>query len=164
VNLHLTVDTVPQLLAALKSLAAREVLVGFPSDGKAREDDGDGGFQPTNAEIAYIQDKGSPARKIPARPFMEPGIEDVHDKIVDMGMQTGRKALDGDKATVEKGLVAMGLIGENGIKNRISTGNFQRLSESTLARRRRRGRSGTKPLQDTSQMLNAVTSVVRDVK
>lgn len=164
VNLHLSVDTVPQLIAALKALEHREVLVGYPSDGVEREPDEDGREPATNAEIAYIQNNGSPARGIPAREFMASGVESVKDKIVQAGQQAGRQALDGNLDAVGKGLVAMGLIGEEGIKQRLANGNFTPLKAQTLRRRRLRGRTGTKPLNDTGQLIAAVTSVVRDVQ
>jgi len=50
------------------------------------------------------------------------------------------------------------------VKAKISSGPFKKLADATLAARRRRGRTGTKPLQDTDQLLNSVTYVMRKTR
>jgi hypothetical protein len=162
VNINLKVDNVKQLMAALDALEHREVLVGFPADEPDRNPDPNGStFQPTNALIAYVQNQGSAARNIPAREFMESGTLSVAPAMVDKLEQVGQKALEGDVRSVEKGLMQVGLIAEAGIKNRINSNISPPLSQSSLAKRRRRGRSGTNTLVDTGQLRNAVTAVVR---
>ena len=157
VNLVLAVNNIPQLIAALDALENREVLVGFPSDGKPREK----GDPITNAELAYIHNQGSPANGIPQREFMEPGIREVETDITARMESTGRKALEGDKDAVEKGLSGVWLIAEAGIKSKIVAGPFQALAPSTIRARQRQGMTRTEPLDATGQMLAAVTSVVR---
>jgi hypothetical protein len=175
VNINLKVDNVKQLMAALDALEHREVLVGFPADEPDRNPDPNGStFQPTNAliayvqnqgsaarNIAYVQNQGSAARNIPAREFMESGTLSVAPAMVDKLEQVGQKALEGDVRSVEKGLMQVGLIAEAGIKNRIDSNISPPLTQSSLAKRRRRGRSGTNTLVDTGQLRNAVTAVVR---
>ena len=65
-------DKVDAILRSLQGMERKRVMIGVPSDASDRRDP----TQPiTNAEIAYIQDNGSPANNIPARPFMRPGME-----------------------------------------------------------------------------------------
>lgn len=157
VALTMNVDTVSQLMAALKALGDREVLVGVPEDKDARSD-GDG---INNATLAAVQNFGSPAQGIPAREFMESGVESVEERVTDMLRQTGAKALDGDVSAVDKGLNSVGLIASNGIKNKIVTGPFKELKRATIMARRRAGFKGTKPLNRSGQLKNAITYVLR---
>ena len=156
VNLQMTVNTVPQLMAALDALENREVLVGVPEDKDARNDG-----EMTNAQIAAINNFGSPAQNIPAREFMESGVNDVRDRVERGLVKAGGAALDGNMDALDRGLEAVGLIAATSIKKRISTGPFAPLAPSTLAARRSRGRSGTKPLQDTGALRNSISYVVR---
>ena len=55
-----------------------------------------------------------------------------------------------------------GLIAQNSVKATITAGEgFAPLAESTLAARKRRGVSRTKPLIDTGSLLNSITYVIR---
>ncbi len=164
-HVHLAVDTVPKLLEAMLALEHREVLVGIPEQKTDRKPEKGQKRQPiTNAEIAYIQNYGSPARNIDARPFMEPGIKDAQPQIENALQGSAQAALDGNRAGVEDGFDKAGLVAVSGVRNRIRTGDFKSLSSKTVAARKRRGRTGTKPLQDTGQMRNAITYVKQDRK
>jgi len=169
VNLHMTVDTVPKLMAALSALEGRDVLVGVPAAdtqrtvplfGKVQGPQKEDGI--TNAALAYIHNTGSPANNIPARPFMEPGIMAAEDKITKALANTGRAVLDGDLAAMDKGLNSVGIVASSAIKNKITSGPFEPLKKSTLSARRRRGRTGTRPLVDTAQLRNSINYVVRE--
>ena len=59
---------------------------------------------------------------------------------------------------------AAGLIAQNSVRRTLTTAAYRPLSERTLAERRARGRTGTKPLIDTGQYRNSITYVVRDGK
>lgn len=162
-HVHLTVDTVPKLVAALLALEHREVLVGVPEQKTDRRRKTGEKRQPiTNAQLAYIQNYGSPARNIPARPFMEPGIKDAQPQIEKALRGAAEAALEGNASGVEDGFDKAGLVAVNGIRNKIRTGPFVPLKPSTLKARKRRGRTGDKPLQDTGQMRNAITYVKRN--
>ena len=105
---------------------------------------------------------GSPARNIPPREFMEPGIESVKDDTVTLLAAGGRRVLDGDSDGFENTLDQVGLHNVSAIRNKIVDGPFTELAESTLAARRRKGFQGTSPLNRTGQMRNAVTYVKRN--
>jgi hypothetical protein len=172
-----------QIKADIMSLVSVEVLVGFPEDTTERKDD----REMTNAELAYIHDKGAPEANIPKREFMRPGIESVKGPLADelerlaKAVHTGRRGPAG-KSIVEIGYQRVGLIAQKAIRAKINEGIPPPLAERTLQERAARGRKGAKqelanralglapstqlakPLIDTAQMRNAVTYVIRSRK
>ncbi|KAA6459631.1 hypothetical protein DYQ86_16055 [Acidobacteria bacterium AB60] len=180
-GIDITEDNLGDFEKALKELRSQAVFAGFPEDKDKPREDPDGESEPiTNAALAYIHDKGMPEQNIPARPIMEPGVESVQEEIVAKLEQTGLAALDGNLQGVENGFQAVGLIAQNGIRQRILDGPFVPLAESTLRARARMGGEvgaaaqreldGTpspsgdpnvRPLNVTGQLRNAATYVVR---
>lgn len=180
-----------EIAEALKQLSEKEVLVGFPESEEERLPTEEGGDpEPSNAVLGYIHDNGAPEVNIPARPFMQPGIEEVKDKITDKLAQTLRAVLRGDGIQrVDQGLTQVGFIAMNSIKRTINAGVPPPLSDATLRQRMRGGRKNgggarkgaaqeldrrwdgqapsvefAKPLVDTGQMRNAVNYVIRQRK
>lgn len=154
---RLLINKLPNLKANFAKLTANDVLVGVPAETTGRKDD-----DPiSNATIAYLMDKGSPANNIPARPFMEPGIADAKDKIVGFFKTAAKKALDKDDGAIERGLDKAGLAAQASIRNKINSGIPPALSDKTLAARRKRGRTGEVPLVDTGQLRNSINYVIR---
>lgn len=150
-------DGLPDMLRRMAAVAQRDVLVGVPA-GEARDDG------PTNAEIGYQNEFGSPANNIPARPHLMPGVAAVQDKAVARLTQAASAAATGRMSDAERHLHAAGLIAQNSVRRTLTTAAYRPLSERTLAERRARGRTGTKPLIDTGQYRNSITYVVRDGK
>lgn len=64
-------DGLAKLQNRLKELTKDKVFVGVP-DGGGRDDG-----KMTNAQLAYIHENGSPARGIPARPFLVVGVTEA---------------------------------------------------------------------------------------
>lgn len=147
-------DGLPDMLRRMAAVAQRDVLVGIPA-GEQRDDG------PTNAEIGYQNEFGSPANNIPARPHLIPGVAAVQDKAVARLTQAASAAATGRMSDAERHLHAAGLIAQNSVRRTLTTAAYRPLSERTLAERRARGRTGTKPLIDTGQYRNAITYVVR---
>lgn len=156
-GLEILHDGLPDLLRRIAAVAQRDVLVGIPS-GEQRDDG------PTNAEIGYQNEFGSPANNIPARPHLIPGVAAVQDKAVARLTQAASAAATGRMSDAERHLHAAGLIAQNSVRRTLTTAAYRPLSERTLAERRARGRTGTKPLIDTGQYRNSITYVVRDGK
>lgn len=164
-----TGDKLGSLMSALKHLTNREVMVGIPEDAAARDD-----TKMSNAAIGYIMETGSPAQNIPERPWLVPGVETVQDETVKDFKKAAEAALDGSSAGVDRALNRAGLRAQSAVKNYIVNGEFEKLAPSTIAARNNPNRSnpnlknpkptrsGEKPLIDTSQMIGAVTYVVRD--
>lgn len=156
-GLEILHDGLPDLLRRMAAVAQRDVLVGIPS-GEQRDDG------PTNAEIGYQNEFGSPANNIPARPHLIPGVAAVQDKAVARLTQAASAAATGRMSDAERHLHAAGLIAQNSVRRTLTTAAYRPLSERTLAERQARGRTGTKPLIDTGQYRNSITYVVRDGK
>lgn len=158
-SVKITKDHVADVIRAISQLAKKDVLVGIPDSAPGRNDG-----PISNAAIGYIQETGSPAANIPARPFLIPGVKDAQKEIAARFGIGAKQALSGNAAGAENALHAAGLIGQNAARAKINTGPFDPLKASTLAARRRRGRTGTRPLVDTGQLRNSLTYVIRDKK
>ncbi|WP_353164127.1 hypothetical protein [Acinetobacter guillouiae] len=161
------------ILESIQELMEKEVLVGIPH-GEARTD-ADG---MTNAQLGYLHEKGSPAKNIPARPFLVPGIATVQNKIADRLCKAVDAALDGKSEAVMKHYNAAGLIAQNAVRLYFVEGSFAPLSILTIQNRANRGRKGAKeylkqldqgqpqaglvrPLIDTAEMRKSITYVIR---
>lgn len=153
-GLEILHDGLPDMLRRMAAVAQRDVLVGVPA-GEARDDG------PSNAEIGYQNEFGSPANNIPARPHLLPGVAAVQDKVVAKLTRAADAAATGRPSDAERHLHAAGLLAQNSVRRTLTTAAYRPLSERTLAERRARGRTGTKPLIDTGQYRNAITYVVR---
>lgn len=161
INVNITVNIVinvstDEVFRSLKLLEREEVLVGVPDTEAGRRD-----REINNAALAYIHDNGSPAQNIPARPFMRPGIEAARGRLEHRLLAAGKKAIAGKVDEAHKELEAVGLIAQSSIRTTINKGIPPPLKPKTLSARRRRGRSGTKPLIDTGQLRNSINYIVR---
>lgn len=170
-------DNLPKLKGNLKAINALEVLVGVPAAKTARKDG------TTNASLAMIHDTGSPARNIPARPFMKPGIEAAKPEIV-KAMKEG--AVEGKTRTA---LTKAGFAAQTSIKAVITAGIPPELKPSTIANRYRQRKTkgqrkgekhykkllgegmaakeaqsaaGLIPLVNTGALLNSITYVIKE--
>ncbi len=155
-------DDVDAILKQIRMLTKQEVLIGVPDENAGRQPEQGEKQEPiSNAEIGYLMEFGLPEKNIPARPFLVPGVENAKDKIGKRLEVGARKALTGDKDAVDIAFNGAGLVAQNAVRAKITDGPFKELSEKTLAARKRRGRTGEKPLIDTGQLRNSVTYVIR---
>lgn len=172
-------DKVPAVIKALRDLVPKQVLVGIPESKTERQDDEGEDGPMTNAMLGYIQEHGSPAQNIPARPFLVPGIKDAQEAIEARLSNAANAAMSGKRSKVEEQLNAAGIVAQNSVRRKINSGEFAPLALSTLQARARRGRKGAKaelesraqgnepnndnakPLIDTGQMRNSITYVIR---
>ncbi len=150
-------DDVAKVLASIQELASKQVLAGIPAS-KAQRDDGS---PLNNAQIGYLQNYGSPVNNIPPREFMESGIALAQESIEAHLKNAAKAAVNVNPEKVDIELNATGLVAQAGLRARINSGDFQELSKSTLAARRRRGRTGIKPLIDKGELRNSLTYVIR---
>lgn len=156
-GIEITADHLQDVVKAIHRLTGQEILVGVPQADTRRDDS-----PLTNAQIGYLQETGSPAMNLPARPFLVPGVESVQKGITKQLEKAAHAALDGTQNEVENAFIAAGLVAQNGVRKEISEGDFKPLAEATLARRRAKGRTGTQPLIDTGSLRNSITYVIRD--
>lgn len=149
-----------KLAEAIDKLRSVRVMVGIPAEDAERTET-DGSTSPiNNAAIGYIQEKGSPAKNIPARPFLVPGVKDAQDEAVDHLKNGAAQAIHGNDAGLDKELNAAGLIAQSAVKKKMSSNVPPKLADSTLAARRRRGVTRTDTLVDTGNLQNHVTYVI----
>lgn len=153
----ITKDNMAALQKSIRELTKREILVGIPSDETQRKEG-----TITNAAIGYINEFGSPAKNIPARPFLIPGVQRAEGKIEKRLKKSIEHVLDGSKTGMITQMNAAGLEAQNSVRATINKGIMPELSESTLAARRRRGRTGEKPLIDTGQLRNSITYILKE--
>jgi hypothetical protein len=150
-----------QFRKALEGLLKREVLVGIPASNAARDPEPGEKTTATNALIGYVMEYGSPAKNIPPRPFLHPGIANARADIEVHMKKAGKLALAGKTEEISQELEKVGLIAQASVQKKITEGPFDPLKPGTLAARRRRGRTGTAPLLDTGQLRRAISYVVR---
>lgn len=153
----ISVDKMASIIKAINELGAKDVLIGIPEGNTDRKT----GDPATNALIGYVQEFGSPANNIPARPFLIPGVQDIQKPASDRLKVAAQRALSGDLSTAEKQLHAAGLMGQNSARAKINSNIQPKLSERTLAARRARGVTRENTLIDTGQLRNSLTYVIR---
>lgn len=184
-GISIELDKMAEFQAALDKLVSTDVMVGIPSDeeqphlgagqlGTEQRKPEPG--QPTpkinNAVLGYIHEVGSPARNIPARAWLAPGVESVRSKTIDYLQQAGKAAFEGKLDLVDKILNAIGLLNQTAVKTRISQGIPPPLAPRTIAGRLRRSKlspakkarltsSDFTPLIDTAQFINSISYVLR---
>lgn len=179
------IDKVDEMLDSVETLTKVQVLVGVPATDAGREigygKDKKMKAPINNAAIAYIQEFGSPAQNIPARPFLLPGIRDAKEQIGNRAKAAALTAMSGDKDATIKSLHAIGLAAQSAVRKKISTGPFTPLADATLEARVRSGKAkkgaeaelarrdaglapGTdlaKPLIHTGQLRRSINYVLR---
>lgn len=153
-----------KILKASLPLFKKDVLVGVPNESPKRKAEGEAVGPMNNATLAYIHDNGSPAANIPARPFMQPGIASAKERIVSTLLAGAKANIAGNTEAIENALHKTGLIAQAQIRSKINEGIAPELAPRTLAARRARGRTGTKPLIDTGQLRNSINYVIRENK
>ncbi|WP_208951193.1 hypothetical protein [Rahnella sp. ChDrAdgB13] len=168
-------DNTQAIFDALRAISKKDVLVGIPAEDSQREDVPFG-----NAGIGYINEKGSPAQNIPARPHLKPGVQSVQSQTIEKLKAAAVATLEGNAAAADRALNSAGIIAAQGVKRYMTITGFTPLAESTLSARARRGRKGAakelasraagnaadnanaRPLIDEGQYRRAITYVVRD--
>lgn len=143
-----------KLLQNIRRLERDGVYIGIPSERNARKD----GADMNNAEIGYINEKGSAANNIPARPFLVPSIEEAQTQISEIlkpDMQDVKPTVALKKAgTFAADRVRLFIRAQKG---------FKPLSPVTIAIRkskRKNGQAGNKALIDTGSLIRSITYVV----
>ena len=147
----------PFARAVLRELNKR-VAIGIPGDSMHTAEPGEKPI--SNAVIGYLSEGGAPDQNIPQRPHLVPGVESIREQAAARLKKAAEQAFLGDLEAPEKALHAIGLLGVAAVQREITDGTFAPLSERTLEARRARGRTGEKPLIDTSQYRRSIQYVV----
>lgn len=140
----------------LEELGRKEIKVGFFESAK----------YPDGTPIAYvaaIQEFGH--GPIPPRPFMRPAEQQNAAKW-QKGIAAGVKAALNGSITIEHALEQVGMVAAGDVRKAIKAVTAPPLADSTISARQRRLKgkksASTKPLVDSGQMIQAVTSAVVD--
>lgn len=157
-------DNVGKMLAAVKRLTGKRVLVGVPATAAERRQDRDGKEPVNNAMIGYLNEFGSPAQNIPPRPHLVPGVRDAEKQIAKGFQSAGQAALSGDFDKVDAGLVFAGEAAVASVRKHIADVIPPPLSKRTLDARARKGRASETPLIDTGAYNQSIRHVIRDKK
>lgn len=164
----------------LERAVRTEVLVGIPRSTAMREGD-----TISNAEIAYINEHGEPARRIPPRPFMEPGLQRCRDKVSTVMAEGVQELAQG--GTLKPAAERVGIICQRSIRGVFTDNDWKPLSPRTIMARAQRTvakhkgfadktaraqqselqrelarRAGDRPLIDTGALRQSITYVVTE--
>lgn len=155
-SVKLIKDNMAEFLAGVNAMDKKRVYVGVPGNESERSED------ITNVSLAYIHDRGSPKVNIPARPFLQPGIDSARAQI-EARMKKAAASPNWSPALLDQTLEQVGTIAQSSVKKQIrSQEGFTPLAKSTLKAREKKGFKGTKALIHTGKLLNSISYVVRD--
>lgn len=153
---------------ALGRLPKGRVLVGWPGHGPMHQEVthekgtngrktskiGDQASKMTIAQIAVIHEFGAPAAGIPARPVMKQTNLKYQSHLAPLQARLLQQIYRGT-LTPEQALKQMGVYWEGRIKVMFREGQFKALDPKTV-----RAKGSSKPLIDSGQLRNSVTSRV----
>lgn len=156
--MKVTKDFTESVNEVIKRFRFDSVLVGIPQ----ADTDRTGTETINNATILALNEFGSPANNIPARPVMALGIRKAQPEIIEAFKKGAQNALTKGLPAIATTFERVGIIASTSIKKVInSQEGIEPPSEATLAARKAKGFKGTKALIVTGQMRNAITYVVR---
>ncbi len=136
----------------LRKLKSSEVLVGIPADRAQRE-----GETINNAGLLFIHTHGSELQNIPARPVLEPAIENNRALISTHLGEAARQMTAGFPDKAERELARAGTIGANAAKRFFTEENgWPPNAPSTIKRK-----GSDRPLIDTGALRRSITHIVR---
>ena len=113
----------------------------------------------TNAQKLFINSRGSPATGMPARPVLEPAIQDKFDQISAKIREGVIKGLEGDMEGFREDYEMAGLMGVSASINWFDNpkNNWPPNAERTIKQK-----GSNSPLIDTGEMRKAITYVIRE--
>lgn len=143
-------DKIKKDLERVKQL---EVLIGIPADKSQRKKD-----DINNAGLLYILTHGSPLRKIPPTPILEPAIEYDKDKWLPEMKAASQAIIEVRPADAERFLGRAGIAATNAAKRWFTNpqNGWPPNAPSTIARK-----GSDKRNIDTGQLRRSITYVVR---
>lgn len=137
----------------MDQLRNMDVLIGIPADKASRKKD-----VINNASLLFLHTHGSELKHIPARPVLEPSIA-LNREIISDHLGLAAKAITDNKPdTARRELAVTGQLAANAAKRYVMEGTHLAPNKPSTIRRKKSSR----PLIDTSQMVKAITYVVRE--
>lgn len=154
-----TKDNFPALKKLATLIAKKSVFVGVPAEtAEPRQDE-----PINNATLAYINQNGSPAQNIPARPFMTIGMNEAKRPATEQLEKGAKKFLKSKEPNdIAIALGRAGFVAENAIKRAINSNIQPALAPTTLVARKRKGQTRENTLVVTGALRNSIRYVIRD--
>ena len=131
----ITLDRTEAIVKQITALTKTSVLVGIPSSANGRRD------AVSNSQLGYIHEYGSPAKNIPARPWLIPVVNRLKDRAVQMLQQAAEFDLNGEPAKAQNQLNALGLTAVSALKANIVAGGDPAFAPNAPATVRAKGSS-----------------------
>ena len=173
IGLNIEIKRKSGLLGWIKFLRAQKIMdsmplyVGIPEEKTNR----DGMLN--NAQLAYLHSNGSAVNNMPARPFLEPAIEqpEVLNKMANQFKEAFISAMDGDQGGAYAHLSKAGMYGANAAKQYIGSENLAPNAPITIEGGWMRnkvsgkpfyvkGKGSSAPLIDTGSLRSSITYVI----
>lgn len=151
-------DAEQKIKDALQFLKDTPVYVGVPENKTVRRKENGEKVAITNAELMFIHTNGSPRNNIPARPVIEPAIEDDKERISKMFKDAGQIMLNQGKDAAMKKLKLIGMRAQNVCRAWFVNhkNNWPLNSPATIAAKRAKGATKPRPLIDTGQLRRSI--------
>jgi hypothetical protein len=116
----------------------------------------------TNAELLFIHTKGSPLKHIPARPVIEPAIENDNQNkgIIKRELAASIKAdIEGDYATAVKKMKRAAMAGQNAARKWFTdpANHWAPNTPGTIARK-----GSSRPLIDTGALRQSIIGIIKE--
>ena len=142
------------LAKRLEDVAKRDTLVGVPQFDSSRPDG-----ELNNAELAFLHTEGSPAQKIPARPFLQPAIKSDIAEIAELQKRVIKAALAGKADLAFRNQEKLGFHAQMLVQNWFTDprNNFAPNAPYTI-----RKKGSSEPLIDTGRLRASIGYIVRE--
>ena len=157
VEIEVTKDGFKQMMNGLDWIENSGVYVGVPEDESSREDE-----DITNAELLFIHTNGSPINNVPARPVIEPALEDDMERLTSMLKDFANEAIEGNFEEAQKQLERTGMRAQNVCRNWFTNAdnNWPENAPSVRERKIKKGSTEPRPLIDTGELRKSIIYVV----
>lgn len=163
VDVEATYDGLKQMMEGLDFAEKSSVYVGIPQSKSSREDNREG---ITNAELLFIHTNGSPINNVPARPAVEPALEDDQERLSSMLGKAILYALNGKIDLAIRQLELTGMRGQNVTRNWFTSpkNGWQPNSPAVQRAKRKKGSTNPRPLIDTGELRKSITYFVETIR
>lgn len=151
------VDKVGKLIKGINYTKDNYLLIGIPQKKTTREDEAI-----TNAELLFIHTNGSPINNVPARPVIEPALEDDMERLTSMLKDFANEAIEGNFEEAQKQLERTGMRAQNVCRNWFTNAdnNWPENAPSVRERKIKKGSTEPRPLIDTGELRKSIIYVV----
>ena len=159
VDVEVTYDGFKQMVDGLDFINNSAAYVGIPQDNSSREDNSEG---ITNAELLFIHTNGSPINRVPARPVIEPALEDDQERLTSMMQRMVLLALSGDLEEATDQLKRIGMRGQNVSRAWFTNpkNGWPPNSPAVQRAKRKKGSTNPRPLIDTGELRKSIIYVI----